>query len=113
VLDEENAEGAAREDLVPPHRRRSGGRRRAGCLLPSSISTASASGGSGVGVGRHSIGGRGVAEWGGNGPPARQETNTSGLGLDFFFKIFFCSADDEFHGDIFTRSLFCQVDSGL
>jgi hypothetical protein len=94
VLDEENAEGAAREDLVPPHRRRSGGRRRAGCLLPSSsISTASASasasGGSGVGVGRHSIGGRGVAEWGGNGPPARQETNTSGLGLDFFFQDIF------------------------
>jgi hypothetical protein len=62
VLDEEDPQGAAREDLVPPHqrppvhpRRGRGGRRRAGaCLCASSASGGGASTG-GVGVGRHSI----------------------------------------------------------
>jgi hypothetical protein len=45
--------------------------------------------------------------WGGNRPPGNKYFWFS---LDFFSRYFFCSAGDEFHGDIFTRGLFCQVD---
>jgi hypothetical protein len=59
VLDEEDAEGPAREDLVPPHYRPPrcrGGRRRAGGI-PASSSVSTSGGRGGVGVRRHSIGG--------------------------------------------------------
>jgi hypothetical protein len=65
VLDEKHPQGAARQDLVPPHQRPAvrrrgrgrGRRRRAGAGAGARLSTASSPGG-GVGVGRHSVAAR-------------------------------------------------------
>jgi hypothetical protein len=67
VLDEKHPQGAARQDLVPPHQRPAvrrrgrgrvrGRRRRAGAGAGARLSTSSSPGG-GVGVGRHSVAAR-------------------------------------------------------